>query len=140
MLTALAERFDGARADATADLLRQLPFVDDWRGSIAAAIDLTARQRENQAGGRALRRALQSSPELWQIDHRMTQRVADVLCEAMKALRPDLDEEVTKDLALVVVTTVTALLDLANDPAVEQSRIRTQLTDLVDRYLAPYFD
>ena len=140
VLTALAERFDGARADATADLLRQLPFVDDWRGSIAAAIDLTARQRENQAGGRALRRALQSSPELWQIDHRMTQRVADVLCEAMKALRPDLDEEVTKDLALVVVTTVTALLDLANDPAVEQSRIRTQLTDLVDRYLAPYFD
>lgn len=140
ILTALAERFDGARADATADLLKELPFTDDWRGSIAAAIDQTARQRETQAGGRALRRALQSSPELWEIDHQMTRRVAGVLAEAMRTLRPELDEQVTNELALVVVTTVTALLDLANDPAVDPGRVRTQLTEIIDRYLAPYFD
>lgn len=140
VLSALAERFDAERADATARVLRQMPFSTQWRGSVAAAITATERLRDTQPGGRALRRALQSSPELWQIDFEMTRRVARVLAETLRNQRPDLDERIADDLALVVATSVTALLDLCNEPSVDQDRIRAQLIDLVERYLAPYLD
>lgn len=140
VISALAERFDGERAEATEQLLQSLPFGSEWRESVAAAIDAVARQRQQQAGGDALRRALQSSPELWRIDHEMTLRVAEVLAATIREHRPAVDQQLADDLALVVVTSVTALLDLGSDPSVDRARIRTQLTDLIERYLAPYFD
>lgn len=139
VLADLAKRHDGERADATARVLREMPFAQDWRGSVAAAIDEAVRLREKQTGGRALRHALQSSPELWQIDHETTRRVAGVLAEGMRARRPKVDAQTIRDMAIVVVATVTALLDLRNDPGVDPARIREQMTDLMERYLGPIF-
>ena len=81
---------------------------------------------------------IQSSPELWHIDHEQTLRVTAVLASALRDRRPDLSEELTHDVSLVVVTTVTALLDLGNDPHTNEVRIRQQLVELLERYLAPY--
>ncbi|MDG3013223.1 helix-turn-helix domain-containing protein [Speluncibacter jeojiensis] len=140
VLRALAERLDGARAEAVAVALAGMSTGGDWRATIHFAVAETARLRAAQPGGRALRRALQSSPELWQVDHDQTVRVAGGLAARLCELRPALDAGVAHDVALVVVTTVTALLDLGNAPEIDQDRILAQMQAMLEGYLARYLD
>lgn len=140
IVSELAEQLESERSAASVDALRGLPTAQDWRVPLRTAIDAVADLRESQVGNRAIRRALQSSPALWDLDHDSIARTAAQIAPFLTARGASLDDAEAADIALVVVSTVTTLLDLVNDAPDQAPRIHHEMLVMIERYLAPYFD
>lgn len=134
----LAEGLEGERSSASVDALSALAQDPDWRKPVRAAIEAVAQLRVDRPGARAIRRALQSSPALWDLDHEVVVRTADTIGPYLQQVNPALGDQQSKDIALVVVSTVTSLLDLTNDTPEQAPRVQHELALMVERYLEPY--
>lgn len=134
----LAEGLEGERSSASVDALSALAHDPDWREPVRAAIEAVAQLRVDRPGARAIRRALQSSPALWDLDHEVVARTAETIGPFLQQVNPELGDQQSKDIALVVVSTVTSLLDLTNDAPEQAPRVQHELTLMVERYLEPY--
>lgn len=135
----LAEGLEDERSSASVQALSALERDQDWRKPVRDAIEAVAQLRIERPGARAIRRALQSSPALWDLDHEVVVRTADAIGPFLQRVNPQLATEQSKDIALVVVSTVTSLLDLTNDAPDQSPRVQRELILMIERYLEPYF-
>jgi hypothetical protein len=93
-----------------------------------------------QPGGRATRRALQMSPDLWQWDQRQNEEIAQGFARAMRRRNPKLSAVKSRRVALVSVQAMVSLLDLASlDPRLGP-RIVEEAIEMRAAYLALYLD
>lgn len=112
----------------------------DWREPMKEAMLAAYRLRVARPGGRSSRRALQTSPELWDWDQRQTEELAASLARAIRRRRPQLNARTASRVALVAVTTSVALLDQASADSRRASWILKEAIALREAYLAPYLD
>lgn len=136
----LAEGLESERSAVSVSALRNLRAGADWREPVRQAIVGVADLRVKQPATRAIRRALTSSPSLWDLDHDVVVRTADAIAPFLREVNPALDERQSTDIALVVVHTVTSLLDLVNDAPELAPRVHAETALMIERYLAPYLD
>ena len=134
----LAEGLEDERSGASVRALSTLASNQDWKAPVRAAIEAVAQLRVDRPGARAIRRALQSSPALWDLDHEVVVRTADAIGPFLREVNPKLGEQQSRDIALVVVSTVTSLLDLTNDAPDQAPRVQRELMLMIERYLEPY--
>lgn len=134
----LAEGLEDERAGASVRALSTLGQENDWRTPVRAAIEAVAQLRVERPGARAIRRALQSSPALWDLDHEVVVRTAEAIGPFLQEVNPALGDQQARDIALVVVSTVTSLLDLTNDAPDQSPRVQKELMLMIERYLDPY--
>lgn len=140
VLRALVLDIHEERAAAVVGTYEAIAAGPDWREPLARAIRVAYRMRLSRPGGRSTRRALQTSPELWQWDQRQNEELARALAKAMRRRRPDLPRAVSERIALVTVTASVALLDLACLDPRRGKAILEDATALREAYLARYLD
>jgi len=140
VLRALVLDLHEERAAAVVGIYDELATGPDWREPLARAIEVAYRMRLARPGGRSTRRALQTSPELWQWDQAQNEEIARALARAMRRRKPDLSREASERIARVTVTASVALLDLACLNVRRGAAILEDATTLREAYLARYLD
>jgi AcrR family transcriptional regulator len=85
----------------------------DWESTLSRTLELFYLAGKETPGLRAIRAAMQSSPELRAIDIEMNQKHAAALAKALGKRNIKLDQEHLKVVAETVVETTTCLLDRA---------------------------
>ena len=114
VLRALVIRLQSERAASFVPLYEQVATAPDWRVPLAEATRTAFRLRQERPGGHTSRRAMQTSPELWQWDLRQTEEMAQALGRAFSQREPALKPAVAYRVALTAITATSALLDLAS--------------------------
>ena len=132
----LAVELEEERSIAAVSALRVLEDGANWREPVRHAITAMADLRTSRPGARAIRRALQSSAELWDLDHEVNARTAQAISRFLRAVQPTLGEAEARNIALTVVTTVASLLDLTIDDAEQEASVQAELISMVEAYLA----
>jgi AcrR family transcriptional regulator len=140
VLRALVQALQSERESAVAACYDDLATAPDWRVPLAAAIRTAFRLRVERPGGRSTRRALQTSPELWQWDQDQTESLAKVLARAMRRRKPTLTRATAERVALVAVTASIALLDLSSMDRRRGNALLADADALRNAYLARYLD
>jgi AcrR family transcriptional regulator len=140
VLRALVQTLQSERESAVAACYDELATAPDWRVPLAAAIRTALRLRVERPGGRSSRRALQTSPELWQWDHDQTASLAKVLARAMRRRKPTLTRATSERVALVAVSASIAVLDLASLDLRRGAVLLAEADKLRNAYLAGYLD
>jgi len=141
VLRALVQHVHDARAAAILPCFARLETEADWRAPLLEALHTSHRMRLAVPGGRSARRALQSSPELWQWDRSRTQTMAHALARVMRRRRPGLSRAVAERAALAVLTASTALLDLASLLGPRPGRaLLDESAEMLAGYLARHLD
>lgn len=128
------------RSAALGPFYEAMATAPDWRMPLAEASRLMWRMRLAQPGGRATRRALQMSPDLWEWDQRQNEEIAQGLARALRRRNPGLSAVQAKRVALVSVQAMVSLLDLASLDPKHGSRIVEEAIEMRAAYLAPYLD
>ncbi|MDA3145970.1 TetR/AcrR family transcriptional regulator [Leucobacter sp. UCMA 4100] len=136
----IAETIEQERLISSIEHLKGLSDTDDWRGLIQETLTTLINLRETRPGARAIRRALQSSPELWDIEHQMLHNTANELACVFVSVGANLTETRAHSIALIIVATVTHLLDVSHDVETNGAELREEMGLLIERYLAPYLD
>jgi len=141
VLRALVQHVYTARAAAILPCLARIETETDWRAPLIEALHLAHRMRLAMPGGRSMRRALQSSPELWQWDQNQMQEVARELARVMRRRRPELSRAVAERAALTVMAGAIALLDLASLLGERAGRaLLDEGAEMFGSYLARHLD
>lgn len=140
VLRALVLDIHEERAAAVVGVYEAFATAPDWREPLARAIRIAYRMRLARPGGRSTRRALQTSPELWQWDQAQNEEIARALAKAMRRRKPGLPRAESERIALVTVTASVALLDLACLNVRRGAAILEDATALREAYLARYLD
>ncbi len=140
ILRTLMQSLMTERGETAAAHYRRLPDESDWRAVLDEASRSAYRLRIERPGGRSTRRALQTSPELWQWDLDHTRELAHRLALALRRRQPTLSATRAEQVAMVTLTMTVALFDLANlEPRREQSILK-ELLAARNAYLALYLD
>jgi AcrR family transcriptional regulator len=84
VLRALIVHEQTERSAALGPFFEAFATAADWRTPLAEATRHIWRMRLAQPGGRATRRALQMSPDLWQWDQRQNEEIAQGFARAMR--------------------------------------------------------
>ena len=140
VLQAFAVSLETQRLEMCASLIDDFAQQKDWRGPLGLLLDRTIALRNTRPGAKSLRRALQSSPELWRLDNDISMRLAEVLAGAIVRRRPDLGLATATTVALSALSAVSTLLDLASSGDVDEAAILAETTKLAERYLSGYLD
>lgn len=136
----LADVLETERSSVSVAALSRLEPGSNWRAAVREAIGGVAELRRRQPATLAIRRALTSSPALWDLDHEMVVRTAEAIAPSLRRVNPNLTAELAGDISLVVVHTVTSLLDLVTDAPELAPRVQEQAETMIERYLAPHLD
>lgn len=131
----LAVRLEEERSAAAVVALGSLSAGGDWRRPVGQAISAMAELRTTRPGARAIRGALQSSVELWDLDHTVNARTAETIAPFLVEVQPQLALKEARDIALVVVTTVASLLDLSAEESSKGETVQSELLMMVESYL-----
>ncbi|MCA3178568.1 MAG: TetR family transcriptional regulator [Burkholderiales bacterium] len=140
VLHAVVQSVHTERALAVGRYYERFVTEADWRAPLSDLLMDMYRMRVGRPGGRSTRRALQTSPELWQWDQQQNEELARAFAAAMRRRRPALSRARAQRIALVIVTATVALLDLA---CLDERRARSLLEEAISMrtaYLAPYLD
>ncbi len=140
VLRELVLHLHAERAAAIGEIYRALGEDDDWRGPAAEVLRTAYRLRLARPGGRATRRAMQISPELWSWDQRQTEELAELLARAIRRRRPRLSGAKARRVALAAVAASAALLDLASLDARRGKALLEEAILMREAYLARYLD
>jgi len=140
VLRALVWALQTERTRAAESQYEAIASSGDWREPMREAMMAAHRLRMARPGGRSSRRALQTSPELWDWDQRQTEELATSLARAIRRRKPQIDARTASRVALVAVTTSVALLDQASADPRRASWILKEAIVLREAYLAPYLD
>lgn len=136
----LAQSIEEERSGVALRELSELGVAPDWREPVARAIRAMAQLRRDTSGATAIRRALQSSPELWHLDHDVNAATAEAIAPYLLRVNPALPVERAAAIALTVVHTVASLLDLAAGERERELDLEGELELVVINYLAPELD
>lgn len=140
VLHAVVQAVHRERALAVGGYYERFATEADWRAPLSELVNDMYRMRVGRPGGRSTRRALQTSPELWQWDQQQNEELARTFAAAIRRRRPSLPRARAERIALAIVTSTVALLDLA---CLEERRARSVLEEAIamrNAYLAPYLD
>ena len=140
VLNAVVHAVHRERALAVERYYERFATEPDWRAPLSDLLRDMYRMRVGRPGGRSTRRALQTSPELWQWDQQQNEELARAFAAAMRRRRPALPRARAERVALAIVTATVALLDLA---CLDEKRARAILDEAIalrSAYLAPYLD
>jgi len=140
VLRALVLDIHEERAAAVVGIYDEVATGADWREPLARVVRTAYRMRVARPGGRSTRRALQTSPELWQWDQQQNEEIARALARALRRRKPRLTRAVSERIARVTVTASVALLDLACLDERRGEAILEDATALREAYLARYLD
>ncbi len=140
VLRALVWALQTERTRAAESQYEAIANSGDWRAPMREAMLAAYRLRMARPGGRSSRRALQTSPELWDWDQRQTEELAASMARAIRRRKPQIDARTASRIALVAVTTSVALLDQASADSRRASWILKEAIVLREAYLAPYLD
>lgn len=140
VLRALVQSLQSERVDASESHYDTVNAHDDWRTAMRDSILSAYRLRVERPGGRSSRRALQTSPELWEWDQRQTEALSASLARAIRRRKPGLSATVASRLAFIAVSTSVALLDQASFDPRRAPWILREAIALREAYLAPYLD
>lgn len=134
----LAQSIEEERSGVALEALSQIGIAPDWREPVRLAVRSMAQLRRDTPGATAIRRALQSSPELWHIDHDINSATAKAIEPFLVRVNPTLSAERVAAIALAVVHSVASLLDLAMTGERERMLgLDDELEHVIIRYLAP---
>ncbi|MBU0993413.1 MAG: TetR/AcrR family transcriptional regulator [Proteobacteria bacterium] len=117
----------------------------DWRPSLSTMVDLFFMAGKEIPGLRAIRAAMQASPELRSIDVQMNERHAAELSKALKARGADLSGEQLDAISRTFIETATCLLDGAwfelSQPGGDQKAklMVTEMKRILEAYVSSYF-
>lgn len=136
----LAQSIEEERSGVALEALTELGVAPDWREPVRQAVRAMAQLRRDRSGATAIRRALQSSPELWHLDHDVNAATATAIAPFLLRVNPALKEERAQAIALTVVHTVASLLDLATGERERALGLERELELVVISYLAPELD
>lgn len=140
VLRALVLDIHEERAAAVVGIYEEVATGGDWREPLARVVRIAYRMRVARPGGRSTRRALQTSPDLWQWDQQQNEEIARALARALRRRKPRLTRAVSERIARVTVTASVALLDLACLDERRGEAILQDATALREAYLARYLD
>lgn len=142
VLHALVLQLQGERAATIGKIYEALATAPDWRQPAAEATWTAYRLRRSRPGGRASRRALQSSPELWAWDRAQNEEMAANLARAMRVRKPKLAPKAALRIALVAISMSAAMLDLALSYGddVQAEALVAETVKAREAYLARYLD
>ncbi|MFN5510053.1 MAG: hypothetical protein ACK49H_02190, partial [Burkholderiales bacterium] len=96
--------------------------------------------RLQRPGGRSTRRALQTSPELWQWDLDHTRVLARRLAQALRKRKPALSPARAELIAMTSLTLTISLFDLANLEPRREKAILEEIIAARNAYLTLYLD
>ncbi|KAM9866620.1 hypothetical protein ACIFOC_00826 [Leucobacter aridicollis] len=136
----LAQAIEEERSGVALAALAELGDAPDWREPVVRAIRAMAQLRRDRSGATAIRRALQSSPELWHLDHDVNAATAEAIAPFLLRVNPALPAERAGAIALTVVHTVASLLDLAAGERERAFGLERELELVIIQYLAPELD
>jgi AcrR family transcriptional regulator len=135
-----AVRRDRQRAETIKPLIEQFAVAPDWRRSVKGMLEQGLRMRLDFAGGRTISRALQSSPELWEVDRELNLRTAAVLAEAIRRRKSRIAKAQVDLVAATALATGVALLNQAASEYPDPRKAVAETFVVLERYLAPYLD
>lgn len=141
----LAQGIEEERSAVALQSLAGLEGAEDWRVPVRESIRAMVQLRRDRPGARAIRRSLQSSSELWHLDHEVNAATAESIAPFLRSVNPAMSEERSRAIALTVVHSVASLLDLSTGepgdrmPAPGEG-IAGELELLIVRYLEPELD
>lgn len=138
----LAEGIEEERSAVALEALAGLGSVADWRVPVREAIRAMVQLRRDRPGAKAIRRSLQSSSELWHLDHDVNAATARAIAPFLRRVNPVLTAERSTDIAMTVVHSVASLLDLSSgevgsEALVPGEGIAEELELMILRYLEP---
>lgn len=138
----LAERFEHRRGDDLDALFAQMDGTEDWRTLLRTIWRRMAEHRVRVPGGMALRRALGTTPVLYELDRAQSRRAAMGFAAVLRRHRPALDEATAFEVAWTSTVATGALLDdLCADGVIDEARLELGIeldTAFLARYLEPH--
>lgn len=140
IIRALTQSLMTERGDAVSQFYDVLAQASDWRSVLADATRTAYELRIQRPGGRSTRRALQTSPELWQWDLDHTRALARRMAQALRKRKPALSPARAETIAMVSLTLTISLFDLANLEPKREKAILEELIAARNAYLAIYLD
>ena len=140
VLRALVRTLQSERVDAAECQYDDITTQGDWRAAMRESLMSAYRLRVQRPGGRSSRRALQTSPELWDWDQRQTEALAASLARAIRRRKPGMTATLATRVAFIAVSTSVALLDQASFDPRRASWILKEAIAMREAYLAPYLD
>jgi AcrR family transcriptional regulator len=121
-------------------LIEPIATAKDWREPLTKAILLAYEMRKAQPGARSSRRALQASPELWQLEQETIEELAEAVSKLFRARKPELKPALARRIALVGVSTAINLADLADLAPKRSKEIVDESISLLIAYLEKHLD
>jgi AcrR family transcriptional regulator len=121
-------------------LIEPIATATDWREPVTKAVLVAYEMRKTQPGARSARRALQASPELWQLEQTVIEELADAVGKLFRARKPSLKPAVARRIALVGVSISINLADLADLSPKRGKEIIDELISVLITYLAKHLD
>jgi AcrR family transcriptional regulator len=140
VLRALVHALQEERAGEALRHIERFATESDWRTPLRESLALMYTMRVTRPGGRATRRALQTSRELWEWDRRQDEALARAFARALRRRRPALARATAERLALTVVTATVAMLDVACLDDRRAPAVLEEAEALRETYLARYLD
>lgn len=140
IVRALTQSLMTERGDAVTQFYDVLAEASDWRSVLADATRRAFELRLQRPGGRSTRRALQTSPELWQWDLDHTRVLARRLAQALRKRKPALSPARAELIAMTSLTLTISLFDLANLEPRREKAILEEIIAARNAYLALYLD
>lgn len=144
ILLEAVRRDTDARVAAGQNLIERVRAVHDWRTIVSETVDELARMRVTSPGVAALRRAMQSLPELRAYERETMLSGADFVA-AMLVSTGRVQADAARHIGLCTVEVLTALLDVwsfghARVIGENDDWVIEELKRLLTAYLAPHFD
>ncbi len=140
VLQAFAVSLENQRLERAEPLLEALATAPEWRDGVRRIIELAIDVRNSRPGARTLRRALQSSPDMWRLDAEIVRRMAIAVAGAMARRKPGLAEPRAQTAALAALSAVSSLLDVAYSGNVDEAAMIAETYVVAERYLSVYLD
>jgi AcrR family transcriptional regulator len=134
------EQFETERREYVLGRIGELQAGTPWRSWTRSVIDHLAGVREAAPSAVALRRAMATSPDLVEVDHRSGELIAERLGEAFVRAFPHLADDTARAVAHLMVDVITVGLDSAFS-VTPPDRLRiAELQTMVEAYLARHLD
>ena len=141
VIVALGERMLSEFDDWALDELARLERGSDWRTGLERATRGLFERFRELPGHAAIRRAVRAVPELYALDQRDNERIAEAWARALRRQAHGLPLARARRIARCLVESTTAILDLAleQSPAVARGLV-DELVEMQAAYLEPILE
>jgi AcrR family transcriptional regulator len=140
LIEALAASIEADRVDRIGPVITAFATSADWRREFRTIFEKLLDLRLKSTGVKGLRRALNSSPQLWSGDFSGVGKMVERFATALRTRVPGMTVRRSEVVARTTLTMMVGLLDWAmTDPAQRRAVVREGGIAL-ERYLAPHLD